>query len=412
MVSVSRRLKQSDIQKLPPGMHADGGNLYLAVQKSGSRQWVMIYQYERRRREIGLGGAGPNGMPLAEARTEAESVRAILRQGLDPKAVRSAAVNDVMARGVPTFGDFADEYIEQHRTGWKNEKHAAQWVMTMREYAAPIRDKPVNEIVTADLEAILAPIWATKNETATRVRGRIEAILDAARVKGHIDERFANPARFEGHLKLILPKVGKLQRGHHKALPYSKLPEFMSRLRQDRAGNGSRALEFTILTCVRTSNTLLAEWSEFQADHSDPDDLVWTIPARKMKTGKDFAVPIVGRAAAIIKILRKHQDEASPYVFRGTRRRQPISNGTMERVLDRMKVDVTVHGFRSTFRDWAGDLQDAPAEIAEAVLAHTYGGKTEQAYRRLDAFEKRRALMIAWDDFCWGSPFALEPDEA
>jgi integrase len=280
---------------------------------------------------------------------------------------------------------------------WRNPKHRPQWEMTLREYARPLRDKPVSEITTEDVLAVLRPIWQRIPETANRVRGRIENVLDAAKVQGF--RTGENPAAWRGHLKLVLPAHRKLTRGHHAAMPIDDLPEFMAALRA-RPAIAARCLEFAILTATRSSEALGARWDEI-----DLGTKVWTIPAfnaktgRRMKAGREHRVPLADRVMEIL-------DEMKPlmvgdHVFSGRRQNQPLSSTALEMMLRRMnRRDVTVHGFRSTFRDWAGNRTSYPRELAEHALAHTIGDKAEQAYRRDDALERRRPMMEEWAYFC------------
>jgi integrase len=262
--------------------------------------------------------------------------------------------------------------------------------MTLTKYAAPLRDKPLDAIQTDDVLSVLTPLWQTKNETASRLRGRIERVLDAARAKGLRSGE--NPARWRGHLDHLLPKRQKLSRGHHAALPYADVPELVADLR-NREGAAALALEFLILTAARSGEVLGAKWNEI-----DRDAKVWTVPAERMKAGREHRVPLTQRALQILATVE--QVRTGDYVFPGQRHGRPLSVMSMEMLLRRMKVDVTVHGFRSSFRDWAGECTSFPREIAEAALAHTVGDETERAYRRGDALEKRRKLMAAWASFC------------
>jgi integrase len=290
---------------------------------------------------------------------------------------------------MPTFGQIADEVVEAKQAEWKNEKHRAQWAMTLKEYAAPLRNRPVNEIETTDILAVLRPLWLKRPETASRLRGRIEHVLDAARAKGF--RHGPNPALWRGHLDKLLPKRPKVARGHHAAMPYQKVPEFIALVRK-RDAIAALAIEFTILTATRTGEVLGATWDEI-----DFDAAIWTIPAKRMKASRVHRVPLSGRAIAIPKKLAKVR--ASDFVFPGRKKMRPLSNMSMEMILRRMKTeDATIHGFRSSFRDWVGNVTHFPREVAEAALAHVVGDQAEQAYRRSDALDKRRALMEAWAD--------------
>ena len=375
-----------------PGRHADGG-LYLTITASGARFWVLLYQRAGRRREIGLGPL--RNVSLAEARAKAAELRAAVARGEDPTARREAGK-------VRTFGDAADALLTDVKAGWRNPKHRAQWEMTLTRYAAPLRPKPVAEIGTDDVLGVLKPLWQRVPETASRTRGRVERVLDYARARGWREGE--NPARWRGHLALMMTKPEKLRRGHHKALPFADVPAFVAELR-GREGLGARALEVLILTAARTQEATGMRWEEI-----DLAAAVWSVPAERMKLARPHRVPLPARALAILQERRAEalelaggDETALPaFVWPGIKAGKPISTGTMERVLDRMKVEATVHGFRSSFRDWAGDRTTFPRELAELALAHAVGDETEQAYRRSDALEKRRSLMKAWADFCGG----------
>lgn len=340
-------------------------------------------------REMGLGPAST--VPLARARELADVARRDVAEGRNPITAREATRK--VQSAMPTFGQMADVVMEAKASEWRNEKHRAQWRMTLTEYAKPMRERPVDEIDTEVVLSVLQPIWQSKPETAARLRGRIEVVLDAARAKGHIPKNEANPARWRGHLDKLLPKRRMLSRGHHAAMAYQVVPEFIGRLRE-REAVAALALEFAILTAARSGEVLGARWEEI-----DFEAKVWTVPAARMKAEREHRVPLSERALAILGDLA--QVRAGDFVFRGQRAGMPLSNMAMEMVLRRMDLDgVTVHGFRSAFRDWAGNETHFPREIAEAALAHVVGDKAEQAYRRSDALEKRRALMAAWAAHC------------
>ena len=374
-----------------PGRHSDGGGLYLVVSPTGARKWLFIFRREGKQREMGLGAAsGPSSVSLADARSKAALCRDHLRDGRDPIEVRRQEEVGTR-RHAPSFGEFADRYIEAHRSSWRNEKHVGQWTMTLSHYAAAIRPKPVDEITREDVLGILKPIWQTKNETASRLRGRIEAILDAAKAEGlRIGE---NPAMWKGNLRHSLPKRQKLQRGHHAAMPYQEVPAFVQALRT-RDAVAARALEFLILTAARTGEVLGAQWSEVDLDRA----LWWLAPGR-MKAGREHRVPLSTRATAILQEMQAVRVEATDDVFIG-RGGKRLSGMAMEMLLRRMNAkSITVHGFRSSFRDWVAEETNFPREIAEAALAHVVGDATERAYRRGDALERRRELMEAWAQF-------------
>ena len=371
------------VQTAKPGKYSDGGNLYLIVSPSGSRKWVLRFTWRGRAKEMGLGSAAV--VSLADAREKAAVARRKLAQGLNPIEDRKRN------GGIPTFGEMADSVREALSAGFRNEKHKAQWKSTLETYAAPLRTKPVDTITTDDILAVLKPIWTLKPETASRVRGRIEKVLDAAKAKGFRDGE--NPARWRGHLDHLLPKPSKLERGHHAAMPYEDVAAFVGELRK-RKTTATLALEFCILTAARSGEVLGARWSEM-----DLAKRLWTVPAHRMKAGREHRVPLSNRAMSILKQLR--DADCGEFVFPGQKPKKPLSNMAMEMVLRRMKIEnATVHGFRSSFRDWAGNVTSFPREVTETALAHVIGDKAEQAYRRGDALDKRRALMDAWAAYC------------
>jgi integrase len=368
-----------------PGRHSDGGGLYLVVDKSGAKRWVFLYRRDGVLREMGLGGL--KAVSLARARELAGEARANLQAGVDPIAAKkSAPVN------IPTFGEEADDFIDAMAPQFRNAKHLDQWKMTLKIYAAPLRPKRVDQIATADVLEVLKPIWLTKPETAARLRGRIERVLDAAKAKGH--RRGENPALWRGHLANLLPRRKKLSRGHHAAMPYEDVPAFFADLRE-REGIAARALEFTILTAARTGETFGATWREI-----DLEAALWSIPADRMKAAREHRVPLTPRAVEILTELTELSTGPDAYVFPGQKEGRPLSVMAMDMLLRRMNVDFTVHGFRSSFRDWSGNETAFARELAEAALAHVVGDETERAYRRSDALEKRRKLMIAWANYC------------
>ena len=375
------------------GKYSDGGNLYLLVSQGGSKKWVLRFTLAGRAREMGLGSASV--VSLAEARDRAADARRQISNGIDPIGDRKRAA------GVLTFGEMANQVCESLSAGFRNEKHRAQWKMTLEVYAGPLRKLPIDAISTDDVLGVLKPIWLTKTETASRVRGRIEKVLDAAKAKGLREGE--NPARWRGHLDHLLPKPGKLTRGHHAAMPYERVPAFIADLRQ-REAIAALALEFCILTAARSGEVFGLRWPEV-----DFDKCIWTVPGERMKAGRAHRVPLCHRAMAILRQLRPLTSD-SVFAFPGQSPGRPLSNMAMEMMLRRMKItDATVHGFRSSFRDWAGNVSDFPREIAEAALAHVIGDKSEQAYRRSDALEKRRALMEAWSDWCDSPPAVTFP---
>jgi integrase len=366
---------------LKPGRHSDGGGLYLNVSPSGTRSWLFMWVRQGKRREMGL-GAYP-AVSLANARTEATKHRETVAAGSDPIAERNKTAE-------PTFGECADLFLSSMEGSWRNAKHRAQWRMTLMEYCQPVRSKRVSLIATEDVLSVLNPIWQEKPETASRLRGRIERVLDFAKAKGW--RTGENPALWRGHLKNVLPPRQRLSRGHHAAMPYRQLPAFIARLRASEA-MAARALEFLILTAARSGEVYHAQWSEFDLEQG-----IWTIPADRMKAGREHRVPLSDQALSLIRTLG--ETPVLEYVFPGYRTNCPLSSAAMEMLLRRMKADeYTVHGFRSSFRDWAGDETHFAREIAEAALAHRVGDATEQAYRRADALAKRRELMQAWANY-------------
>ncbi len=363
-----------------PGRHSDGGGLYLNIAPSGARSWVFMWKVASKRREMGLGSL--RDVPLAKARQRAAEARQQLADGLDPLTSRDKPK-------VMTFGEAADALIESMSSSWRNEKHRAQWKMTLTAYCEPLRAKPVSEIGTEDVLKVLQPLWSAKPETASRLRGRIERVFDFARMRGQ--RTGENPARWRGHLDAVLPKRAKLTRGHHKAMPFDDVPKFVEALRE-REGMAARALEFAILTAARSGEVFGARWDEF-----DLEARIWTVPAARMKASRQHRVPLSARAVEILREMQ--QNRLSDLVFPGVKAGRPLSVMALEMVLRRMKVDATVHGFRSAFRDWAGERTSFPREVAEAALAHLVGDAVERAYRRGDALEKRRRLMDAWAGF-------------
>jgi integrase len=380
--------KASSLSK--PGRYADGGGLYLVITPSGTRNWAFLFTQNGKRREMGLGAAGAGNMSLRQARIEAEKVRSWVRDGHDPITRRDAERN--VSSQVRTFGDEADAYIAARQSEWRNAKHRAQWQMTMQTYAGPLRQLPVEAIDTDHVLGVLKPIWGAKPETASRVRNRIELILDAARARGHRSGE--NPARWRGHLDKLLPRRRQLSRGHFAAMPIDDLPAFMVQLQASK-GISARALEFLILTTARTSEVLEARWSEI-----DWQAAIWTVPAERMKAGRPHRVPLTDDALAVLQQLRPLRDAEDGFVFPGARRGRPMSNMAMSKLLKRMDDGAfTVHGFRSVFRDWVSEKTDFQTELAELALAHTIRNRVEAAYRRGDSLERRRALMQAWAEY-------------
>jgi integrase len=387
-----------------PAVLHDGGGLYLRVSATGAKSWVFRFQLDGKRRDMGL-GPFPD-ISLADARGKAAEHRKLRHEGIDPldaKAAQRQAQRVSVAKG-RTFRECAAEYIAKNRAGWRNAKHVAQWTATLETYVYPtLGELPVSAIDAGLVVQVLDPIWAQKPETAGRVRGRIEAVLDAATVRGF--RQGPNPAQWKGNLAHILPARAKVRKvEHHAALPIDDLPAFLADLRS-RQGMAARALEFTIFTAARTGEVLGARWGEI-----DLDAKVWTVPAARMKASREHRVPLSEVALAVLEKVRPlalmrdgEPDPAAP-VFPGLRRALPMSNMVMLMLLRRMKRgDLTAHGFRSTFSDWAAERTACPREVVEMALAHAIESKVEAAYRRGDLFDKRRQIMAAWSRFCEGS---------
>jgi integrase len=375
-----------------PGRYADGDGLYLIVSPTGAKRWHLLFRWRGKLKEMGLGTQ--SGLSLFDARQRAAEARSVLRSGRNPIEVRRASRDGVGA--AKSFGQEAEELVISLSPGFRTEKHGQLWTSTLRTYAAPIWNKPIAEVETADVLAILRPIWHEKNETASRVRGRIERVLDAAAAHGRRSGH--NPARWRGHLSLLLSARPK-RVNHHAALPYPEVPAFIADLRR-REGMAALALEFAILTAARTSEVLGARRNEI-----DRVGKVWVVPAARMKSERIHRVPLTDSALAILDRAEQLHRDGGPdaFIFVGEGRAQPLSIMSMTMLLRRMGRDnITVHGFRSSFRDWAGDETHFPREVAEAALAHVIGDEAEQAYRRGDALAKRRALMQAWADYIEG----------
>lgn len=370
------------------GYYADGGGLYLQVTPTGAKSWIFRFARHGKTRDMGLGPTHTVG--LADARTEAALARKALIDGIDPLEARRAAL--ATKAGIPTFAEAAAEYIAEQAKAWTNLKHKDQWTNTLETYAVPtIGTKPVDAIDTNDVLAILRPIWESKTETATRVRQRIEAVLDAQYAARHWDKM--NPARWRGHLAKLLPKPSKVSKVRHfPALPYAQLPAFMVKLRANNY-TAARALEFLILTAARTNMVSKARWPEVEGK-------LWVVPASRMKSGEEHQVPLSPAAVALLEAMPRIK--GSDAIFRGDRGlKRHMSNAAMDAMLERMGyAHVTVHGFRSTFKDWASEETDFANEVSESALAHVIDDKTEAAYRRGALLRKRRALMEAWAAYC------------
>jgi len=411
MVRDSNRLTALQIKRLTrPGLYADGGGLCLQVQTGPTKSWVFRYMLARRPRKAGLGPLAL--VSLADAREIALAYRRLLLAGIDPIEARAAERAKAAAEALRaiTFGECADRYIAAHRAGWKNSKHAAQWESTIATYAKPIIGAiTVQAIDTAAVMKVLeqdivdddetSSLWLARPDTAGRLRGRIELVLSWATVRGYRSGE--NPARWRGHIETLLPSRSKVARiRHHAALPYQELPGFMAPLRA-LPGVSARALEFTILTAARTNETIGARRAEF-----DDANRMWTVPAERMKSREEergpHRVPLSARA---LEILRELPSEGE-FVFPGRQPGTALSNMAMLQVLKRVlgRADLTTHGFRSTFHDWASETTGYPNEVVEMALAHAVGDKVEAAYRRGDLLEKRRRLMADWATYCQSTP--------
>jgi integrase len=383
------RLSAAKVANAKPGKYEDGGGLRLVVSKRGSSQWVFRYSFYGKRREMGLGST--QVASLAQSRVLAQKCRQMVALGEDPiEANRSAQKRN------PTFTECAAAYILGHRSSWKSRKHAKQWVATLKTYARPvIGDKQVDRITTEDILKILKPIWNTKTETAKRVQGRIENVLDFASAHSYRDT--LNPARWRGHLDKLLPAPSRVKKlAHHPAMPYSDLPRFLAEL-SDIETTASQALRLLILTATRSGEVLNATWSEFNLEES-----MWVIPAERMKAGAEHRIPLPKDAIKLLRSLPR--SGVGPHVFPGHIYGKPISNMAMIQLMRRLgygnggkRGPYVPHGFRSSFRDWAGETSNFPSDVIEMALAHTIQNKVEAAYRRGDLFLKRRRLMDEWN---------------
>lgn len=384
-----------------PGRHGDGGGLYLHVDKEGRRRWVFLYRWRGKLTELGLGAAAGviagkrrDGATLAEARAKADRYRAMIREGLNPKEEKQKEKRE--AAPIPTFGQAADELVAELTKGFKNEKHREQWVMTMRDYCKPIRAIRVDEVETEDVLRCLRPLWTTRPETARRLRGRIERVLDAQRALGN--RAGDNPARWEGHLEALLGEQVVVVK-HHKALPIDDMPGFVKRLR-GLPGTSARAFEFAILCASRSGEVREMTWAEV-----DFDARMWTVPIERMKDWRTrkapHRVPLTDRAVEILRAQLPAGGVPRPgaFVFPGQRPGKPLSVMAFEMLFRRCKIDATPHGCRSAFRDWAAERTGFSGEVVEMALAHTITNKVEAAYRRGDLMEKRAKLMAAWAEF-------------
>jgi integrase len=393
---VNNALTNLSVKNATTGRHADGGGLYLLVKDTGARSWVFRYRLNGKSRDAGLGpAAGTGALSLSSARDRAAELRFQVRSKIDPLAERvreaAAALAEAEAAKVAavTFKDAALAHIELHEGSWKNEKHRHQWRRTLETYVYPvIGHLPVAEVNTSHVLEVLNPIWKDKAPTADRIRLRIESILDGAKVHGY--RQGENPARWRGNLAHILPAPSKLKRGHFKALAYAKMPEFMHELRR-RNGVSALALEFTILTVARTDQTISATWKEINLETA-----IWLIPAIRMKAGREHRVPLSPRVVEILMSVRQFN---SPYLFPNAKGGK-LSSAAMHEFLRHREDDATVHGFRSTFTDWASECTGHANEAIQLAKAHAIPDKVERAYRRGDLLDKRRELAKDWESFC------------
>jgi integrase len=394
----ARPLSASEVAALDkPGVHRVDRGLYLQIRPrpsasdpdAGVRSWLLRYQINKRTRWMGLGSASQ--LSLTQARRKAFKLQQLIVDGIDPLAAKQAEKK--AAAKVPTFAECAEAYVEAHRAGWRNPKHVAQWESTLKTYAAPvIGDLPVSDVTVDHVVRILQPIWTAKPETAGRLRGRIERVLDWARARGYREGD--NPARWQGALSHLLPPLSRVQTiKHHDAVPYAEVPALVAELRS-RPSTSAQALAFTVLTAARTGEVIGATWSEI-----DLDAAVWTIPAQRMKAGRAHRVPLSDAAVALLRSLPR----AGEFVFTGARAGRPLSNMAMLQLVRGIRGQgATVHGLRSSFRDWAAERTSFPREVVEAALAHVVGDRTEAAYLRTEFIEQRRQLMQAWADHCAG----------
>jgi integrase len=381
MGHLTGKLTKRGVDTAKPGRHGDGGGLYLVVDPSEARRWMLRVTVKRKRCDYGLGGA--SYVSIQEAREQAQEIRRIARQGGDP---RFDAKKDI-----PTFEEMAKQVHKDRLRTWKNTKHVNQWINTLRDYAFPkIGRLPVSDIGQPQVLLCLSPIWTEKHETARRLSQRIKIVLDVAKSKGFRSGE--NPVT-EIHNASVLPK-GRPKVEHHKAMAWRDVPAFHTNL-QMRSAMAAKALMFTILTASRTNEVLEAKWDEINFE-----DRLWTVPAERMKTGEEHRVPLTDAMLAILEPLQAMQSE---YVFEGQKRNKPLSNMSMLMLLRRMGLtDVTVHGFRSTFRDWAREVANAPREVAEKCLAHKVGNDSERSYARSDLLDHRRVLMDRWSAYITG----------
>lgn len=406
MVRAQHRLSAKGVEKaVKPGFYPDGGGLYLKIGPTGGKSWVLRYTLRGKARMMGLGPV--DLVSLADARDEAVRARKQLHEGIDPLDARreAHAAQEARLRAILTFREASERFISAQTPKWANPKSPAQWTASLRDYAWPhFGELAVDQIETNHVLKALEPVWNEKRETARRVRGRIENILDWAAAMGQREG--PNPARWRGHLRNLLPSDGlkaKAEKRHHAAMAYNDLPAFMEKLKE-RTGVAALALEFVILTAARSGEARGARHDEI-----DLENAVWTIPGERMKAGKTHSVPLTARAVEIVKAMAETMGGEGLIFPSPDRDKSPLSDMTLSAVLRRMGISgkvATVHGFRSTFRDWAGEETAFPRDLIEFSLAHTIRNKAEKAYRRMDALKRRRDLMDAW------ARFALTPPQA
>ena len=388
---VSLRLTDAAVKRSKkPGLVADGNGLYLQTSNTGSKSWLFRYRFAGKDRAHGLGAI--DTVPLQAARDEAVRCKRLLREAIDPIEERRRRIGALVASKVAsqTFQQVAEKFIDTNEASWTNGKHAAQWRTTLATYCFPkIGAVPVGGIATAHVLECIEPIWKAKPETASRLRGRIEQVLDFAKVRELRNGE--NPARWKSHLDQVLPAREKIApRVHHEALPYQEVPAFYAQL-MEQDGIASLALRYLILTLARTNEIILAPWPEIDFPRG-----IWLVPPERMKAGREWRVPLARESLAILLAL----DRKTPYVFPGRKRGEPLSNMAMLQLMRRLDVSAVPHGFRSSFRDWCAETQSVPHEVSEMALAHAVGSKVELAYRRSDMVERRRELAQRWAKFC------------
>jgi len=400
------KLKARRLETLnTPGWYGDGGGLWLRIRPSGSKSWKFIWIRDKVRREMGLGSY--DAYTLDDAREMAAAARNLLKEGHDPIEMRQTEQEEERVERIreeqearpsirtPTFLAYAKKYIAAHEGGWSNAKHIWQWTNSLEKHAKGILEISVDKITPQDVADALKPSWTTFAETAARVRGRIENVLDAAKAEGHIQSPWENPAKWKGNLQFLLPKRKRLVTGHHAAIPYEDMPEFFEAL-QKREAPAARALELTVLCATRTSETLLARWREV-----DLDRRIWTIPAERMKMRIEHRIPLSHAAVAVLRAVAGGKScKPDDYIFPGQKPYSPLSQMAMPLLMRRMNLgQFTVHGMRSSFRDYMGDETDHAETVIEHALAHQVGSSVTRAYRRKDAFEKRKTVMTDWADY-------------